>query len=144
MVYHKKGYPRIRRSVDDMWHWGQHMGFLALTGNDAKAIKLLQTHLPDVEASHDPSSTLAFWRNAVVALECIAQRKEKLKLRLPAQSALLSGNGEYVVADLARKVRACAVELTKRFDRRNGNNYQSGLLEQLDELKKWEVRVPVN
>jgi hypothetical protein len=144
MAYHKKGYPRIRRSVDDMWHWGQHMAFLALTGNDARALKLFEKHLPDVESSHDPSSTLAFWRYSIVMLECVAERKEKAKLRLPAQSPMANGNGEYVLADLAKKVRERAVELTQRFDRRNRNSYHSELLDQLDDLNKKATRVPIN
>jgi hypothetical protein len=142
MAYHRKGYPLIRRNVGDLWHWGQHMAYLALTGNDARAVKLLETHLPDVEASHDPLATLAFLRNAFVLVECLADRKETMKLRLPDGSPLANPTGQYVLADLAKAVRERALELSRRFDRRNGNDYYVGLVERLPALRKKAMRVP--
>lgn len=143
MAYHKKGYPRIRKFVGDQWHWGQHMAYLALTQNDAKALKLLQTHLADVEASHDPQAILAFMRNTLIVLECLADRREKVKLRLPSESPLANDSGEYDLADLAKKVLGRAKEMSQRFDRRNGNSYQMELLDELPKLVKKSTRVPL-
>ena len=143
MAYHKRGYPKIRRDTDYMWHWGQHLSFLALTGNDARAAKLTETHLPAVESAHDPLSTLAFLRNMVLALECIAERKEKIKLRLPAESPLANEAGEYVIAELAEKTRQHVKEMSKRFDERNGNSYYVDLLDELPKLQGFATRVPV-
>jgi hypothetical protein len=143
MRYHKIGYPRIRKFVGDQWHWGQHMAYLALTQNDAKALKLLQTHLADVETSHDPQAILAFMRNTLLVLECLADRREKVKLRLPSESPLANGSGEYVVGDLAQKARARVKEMSERFDRRNGNGHQIELLDQLPKIIKKSARVPL-
>ena len=143
MAYHKKGYPRIRKFVGDQWHWGQHMAYLALTGNDAKALKLLQTHLADVETSHDPQAILAFMRHTLIVLECLADRRANVKLRLPSESPLSNGSGEYVVADLATKVRTRAKEMSELFDRRNGNQHQFELLDQLPKIIKKSTRVPI-
>jgi hypothetical protein len=143
MKYHKKGYPLIRRNVGDLWHWGAHMAYLSLTGNDAKAVKLLETHLPDVEASHDPLGSLAFYRSMLLVVETLADKKEKAKLRLPAGTPFARDSGEYVLADLAAQVRDRAVELSRRFDRRNGNGYYESLVEQASKLRKKASRVPL-
>src|SRR5262249_48069037 len=105
MKYHRKGYPLIRRNPGDLWHWGQHIALRALTGNDARAIRLVEKHLPDVEGSHDPLSALTFFRSLLIVVECLADRKEMAKLRLPAESPLAQPSGEYVLADLAESVR---------------------------------------
>ena len=144
MKYHKKGYPLIRRNVGDLAHWGQHMAYMALTGNTARAVNMLETHLPDVEASHDPLATLAFLRNAFVVVELLADKKEKMKLRLPAESPLANPSGEYVLADLAARVRGRATELSREFDRRNGNSYYVELLDKTAALKKRATPVPLN
>jgi len=143
MKYHRKGYPLIRRNVGDVWHWGEQMAYLSLTGNDARAVKLLETHLPDVEASHDPLASLAFLRNMVVVVEELAERKEKAKLRIPAQSPFANETGEYVLADLAAWVRERALELSRRFDRRNGNSRYEELMDEPSALRRHATRVPI-
>jgi hypothetical protein len=102
MKYHKKGYPLIRRNVGDLWHWGQHMAYLSLTGNDARAVKLLETHLPDVEASHDPLGSLAFFRTMLIVVEGLMDKKEKMTLRVPPESPFANQSGEYVLSDFAK------------------------------------------
>lgn len=142
MKYHKKGYPLIRRNVGDLWHWGQHMAYLSLTGNDARAVKLLETHLPDVEASHDPLGSLAFFRGMLTVVEGLAEKKEKMKLRMPPESPFANESAEYVLSDLAIQVRNRTVEISRRFDRRNGNSYYEELVEQGSKLRKKATRVP--
>ena len=143
MKYHKKGYPLVRRNVDNLWYWGDHMAYLSLTGNDARAIKLLETHLADVEASHDPLGKLSFYRDMLVVVEMLADKKDRAKLRLPAESPFARESGEYVLADLATQIRERAIELSRPFDQRNGNDYYVSLVEQASELRKHAVRVPL-
>jgi hypothetical protein len=142
MKYHKKGYPLIRRDVGDLWHWGQHMAYLSLTGNDARAVKLLETHLPDVEASHDPLGSLVFFRGMLTVVEGLADKKEKTKLRMPPESPFANESGVYVLADLAREVRNRTLEISRLFDRRNGNSYYEGLVDQASKLRRKATRVP--
>lgn len=141
MKYHKKGYPQIRRNVGEVSHWGEHMCFLALTGNEARAAKLLEKHLPDVENCHDPLAKLAFLRHMLVVVECLADQKEKMKLRLPKESPFANDSGEYSLADLAKAVRKRTIELSRQFDRRNRNSYYAELVEELPELLKKRTRV---
>src|SRR5262249_41887242 len=142
MAYHKRGYPLVRRNVGDLLHWGDHMAFLSLTGNDAQAVKVLERHLPDVEASHDPLGSLSFFRSMLIVVERLAERKEKTKLRLPAESPFANSAGEDVLADLAKQVRERVLELSRRFDRRNGNLYYEELVEQNFKLRKLAKTVP--
>src|SRR5262249_53136233 len=142
MDYHRVGYRKIRRRVTDLARWGMHIAYLALTGNDARAIRLFQTHVPEVESAHDPLSCLTFWRTTFLAVESLAERKKKIKLRLPAESSLVNTSGENVLDELAGKLRARAMELSRRFDRRNGNNYYEELIDEVRTLHKFATRVP--
>jgi hypothetical protein len=142
MKYHKKGYALVRRNVGDLWHWGEHLAYLSLTGNDARAVKLLETHLPDVEASHDPLGSLVFFRAMLTAVENLADKKDGAKLRLPPESPFANESGEYGLGDLAGAIRKRTLELSQRFDRRNGNSYYEDLVEQTSKLRKKAVRVP--
>jgi hypothetical protein len=144
MAYHKKGYPLVRRNVGDLLHWGDHMAFLSLTGNHPQAVRVLERHLPDVEASHDPLGGLSFFRSMLIVVEGVADAKEKMKLRLPPESPFANATGEYVLADLACLVRDRVLELSRRFDRRNGNPYYEELVEQTAKLRKVATKVPVN
>lgn len=144
MTYHKKGYPLIRRNVGDLWHWGQHMAYLSLTGNDARAVKLLETHLPDVEASHDPLGSLAFFRTMLIVVEGLMDKKEKMTLRVPPESPFANQSGEYVLSDFAKQVRSRVLEISRRFDRRNVNSYYEELVEQTCKLRRKATRVLYN
>lgn len=144
MKYHRKGYPLIRRNAGDLWHWGQHMAYLSLTGNDARAVKVMETHLPDVEASHDPLGSLVFFRAMLTTLESLADKKVRAKLRLPPESPFANASGEYVLGDLAANVRKRTLELSRRFDRRNGNSYYEDLVDQGSKLRKRATRVPLS
>ena len=144
MKYHKVGYPKVRRSVECMWDWGDNMAYLALTGNEDRAVKILERHLPDVENSHNPLAQLAFFRSALLLIEILADRKEKMRLRLPADSPLANASGEYVLADLAKKLRKRVTEGSKRFDRRNGNDYYTEQLDDQAKLRKLATKVEYN
>jgi hypothetical protein len=143
MAYHKKGYPRVRRDTDYMTHWGQHLSFLALTDNDARVVKLLETHLPAVEASHDPLSKLSFLRSMLLTLECLADRRQKLKLRLPPESPLANESGEYDLEKLALRTRERVLEMSRRFDERNRNNFYTESAEELAKIRKYATRILV-
>jgi hypothetical protein len=144
MKYHKQGYPMIAKDADYLWSCGEHMSYLALTGNDARAIKLMQTHFPALEASYDPLASLGFLRNALLTLECLAERKDRIKLRLPSDSPLANESGEYVLTDLVVRTRERVLELSRRFDTRNGNGHFVGLLNELPKLRKKAVRVSLS
>jgi hypothetical protein len=142
MRFHKVGYPAVRGEAGEITRWGKHMAYLALTGNDARAVKLLEVHLADVERSNDRLSVLDFFRNMLVVVEFLADRKEKTRLRLPPECSLADSSGVYVLAELARRVRERATELSRRFDERNGNSYYSDLLEEAATMRKWATPVP--
>ena len=143
MRYHKKGYPLVRRSVGDLWHWGQHMAYLSLTGNDCRGPsscwrRTCRTSNPHMTRSAASRSFAA----PLIVVEGLAASKDRMKLRLPADSPWVNGSGEYVLADLAGKVRARALEVSRRFDRRNGNPYYEELVDQASKLRKKATRVP--
>jgi hypothetical protein len=144
MKYHKIGYPKVRKSVEYMWDWGDNVAFLALTGNEDRAVKMLERHLPDVEGSHNPLAQLAFLRSALLLIEGLADRKEKMKLRLPTDSPLAKPSGEYVLSDLATTLRARVAEGSKQFDRRNGNDYYTEQLDELPNLRKLATKLEYN
>ena len=144
MKYHKTGYPKVRRSVEYMWDWGDNIAYLALTGNEDRAVKMLERHLADVENSHNPLAQLAFLRSALLLMEVLADRKDKMRLRLPAESPLANASGEYVLSVLAKKLRKRVADESKKFDRRNGNDYYTEQLDELAKVRKLATKVPYN
>ena len=69
-------HPKVRRSVEYMWDWGDNIAYLALTGNEDRAVKILERHLADVENSHNPLAQLSFLRSALLLIEILADRKD--------------------------------------------------------------------
>jgi hypothetical protein len=64
-------------------------------------------------------------------------------MRLPDDSPLSNSEGVYDTAKLAEAIRARTLDLSKRFDARNGNTYYVDLLNNASRVRKHAVRLPV-
>lgn len=142
MAYHKKGYPMVRNLAGRSRNWGEHTLFLALTGNDAKAVKAIEKHFGTVEREADPYTRLGYLRDILVAIECLAERKAKLKLRLPEETAITKPEGVYDTAALAAQLRTIVVDLSQRFDTRNGNTFHATLVKEASDIRSHAIHLP--
>ena len=123
MQYHRRGYPLVEHDPPRYGAAGQHMMFLALTGNHAKAANLFERHFPAALASVDPQGRFHFLRNALFTLRRIAESgRPALRLVLPPTFPVWNDEGRYALKALTAWVRAEAADLAGQFDRRNGND----------------------
>jgi hypothetical protein len=118
----------------------RHIVFLCLTDNLAKALKLVERHLPDAVAAPGALDRFEYYLACKLLLERLAERgKSEIKLRLP----VLDSNGRYVIAELSSWFGDELRDLASQFDARNGNGYYNGRIAELLELKKLVTPCPL-
>ncbi|MEU4391241.1 tetratricopeptide repeat protein [Kribbella sp. NPDC023855] len=132
---HRRAYRMLRDRPGELDAYADHVVFLARTGNETRAVELVERHLGELA---DPPSTLAemnFAAAASLALRRISG--EGLMIRQP--------KGEDVPAgQLAEELAGRAVELAARFDERNGTKHQSELVQAVLDAEPWVEYLPLS
>jgi hypothetical protein len=142
--YHLRGYRLVARDPTFVYSFARHLTFLTLTENLARAVQLFEKHLPAALAAVSASERLEFYLASLLLLDRLAaEGKEERKLRLPASFPLHDGGGRYRVGELRDWFRREAGDLAGRFDRRNGNTYETRRLAGLRRLKKLAAAHPL-
>jgi hypothetical protein len=145
MSFHLKGYRLIAGNPGNfITHIALHMEFLALTGNLAKAVKLIEKHLPSALENPSLGKRFDFFLACRLVLDMLlAEDKKALKLRLPSTFPLYESKGRYLISNLIAWFANQTQDLAKRFDRRNGNPFFSQKIADLEELKKLATPCPL-
>jgi hypothetical protein len=113
---------------------------LGLTDNGARAVKLLETHLPVALTAVNLRDRFEFYLAARLLLEILAGKgPDGLSLRLPLTFPLHRPDGRYPVKDLADWLKEQLQDLAGHFDARNGNKSFSRRISGLQRLKKLAV-----
>ncbi|GAA1620475.1 hypothetical protein ACFQY4_24885 [Catellatospora bangladeshensis] len=126
---HRLAYRTIRTERLHLASLAVHIEFLARTGNETRALELVERHLPWLEAPVSPADTLSFLGPAVLVLRRLGEAGHgAATVQGPTGP---DGRRAVVTVDVLReRLQAQAEELAARFDARNGNTYQSELLRQ--------------
>ena len=107
-----RGYPMVKGNVSLMTAVGRHVEFCALTGNEARGLEILATHVGWLtDTGVDTSRRLGFLGGAAVLLR---------RLDALGQGALPVG-GSFTVSSLLAAFSAEIGQLCARYDSRNGN-----------------------
>lgn len=137
LIYHQRGYDLIadnRRYLDDL---ADHLIFLALTENFERALELFARHYVWTERSRDLFHRFNFFRAAWFLFAVIAERDRKsLRLNLPNSFPSHQPGGHYDPAQLAAWFKDSAIELGKRFDRRNETGAFARMMNETSSLKE--------
>jgi hypothetical protein len=144
--YHLKGFPLIARKPPQhlLTEYADHLTFLALTDNWAPAVRIVEKVLPEALVTVSVALRFDFYLATLLLLERLGEQgKEELSLRLPAEFQLHQDRGPCGTADLSGWFRRETTDLAGRFDARNGNDYFSGRVAELPELKKLAVSCPL-
>ena len=113
---HRSGYRAAKAEVGMDGKIGQHLEFLALTGNGARGLELLAENRARFDSTANPMSRLRFLDGVRVLLTRLAAQG--------AAQAPVTGPGgrTYTVTSLLAEVTASSDELARRFDERNGTS----------------------
>ncbi|MGC4781797.1 hypothetical protein ACLQ3A_09115 [Micromonospora zamorensis] len=119
---HREAYRRLRGNLADLWDIGDHVEFCTLTGNEARAVELVERHLDWLDRAPSPAAAMHFAATAAAALRQAGQSGEATLYRRAAEGRPA---GEVSALVLADELTRTATGLAERFDARNGTTHQS-------------------
>ncbi|MFC3503536.1 hypothetical protein ACFOOK_21535 [Micromonospora krabiensis] len=120
---HREAYRRQRGNLSDLWDIGQHVEFCTLTGNEARALELVERHLDWLDRAPSPAAAMHFAAAAAAAL-----RQVDGDLAVYRRAAGDRPAADVPAAQLADELADTATALAARFDARNGTAHQSALV----------------
>ncbi|SEE68929.1 hypothetical protein [Jiangella alba] len=130
---HRKAYRLHRVQVGDLGLHGEHIAFLARTGNEPKAVELIERHLNEYD---DPPSPYAAMTFAAAAAHALA-RVGDLTVRLP--------KGETApAAELGERLAERALGSAAQFDERNGTTHHSEVIQAVLTAEPWVEFLPLS
>ncbi|WP_432956044.1 hypothetical protein [Micromonospora haikouensis] len=119
---HREAYRRLRGNLSDLWDIGDHVEFCTLTGNEARAVEIVERHLDWLDRAPTPAAAMHFAATAAAALRRAAGAGD---VTLHRRAAGDRPAGEVSAAALAAELTDTATALAARFDARNGTTHQS-------------------
>ena len=129
---HRRAYRIQRAEPGELGSYADHIVFLARTGNETKAVELVERHLGDLEDPPSPLAELEFAAAASLALS-----KVDLMIRQPKADDVPS-------ARLAEDLAARALELATRFDERNGTGFRTEMVRATLTAEPWIDYLPLS
>jgi tetratricopeptide (TPR) repeat protein len=118
---HRRAYRLQRPNLADLSDIAEHIEFCARTGNEARAVEMVERHLGWLDRAPSPWAGMFFAAASSLAL----RRAQAL---LPDELTVFRpGHGERqperaAAADLAAELRVHATQVAEQFDRRNGTD----------------------
>ncbi|TNH24325.1 hypothetical protein FHG89_25165 [Micromonospora orduensis] len=119
---HREAYRRLRGNLANLWDIGDHVEFCTMTGNEARAVELVERHLDWLDRAPSPAAAMHFAATAAAALRQAGQSGAVTVYRRAAEGRPA---GEVDALVLADELTRTATGLAARFDSRNGTTHQS-------------------
>lgn len=130
--YHEKGYRKVVRDREFLGSIARHLQYLSFIQNDAKAIRLVEQHLPIAMRANDPLRKFQFYVSLHGFYASLAERKPRAKkMMLPSEMPGFREDHRYRPIDLAEQFLSDAKAMAELFDQRNGNDYVSSSIERI-------------
>ncbi|TDU91015.1 hypothetical protein EV138_4616 [Kribbella voronezhensis] len=129
---HRRAYRKLRNNPGELETYAEHVLFCARTGNETRAVELVERHLTDLA---DPPSPFAEMRFAAAA--ALALSRVDLMIRRPQEPDIAS-------AELSAQLAERALELAAQFDVRNGTSHQSDQIRSVLEAEPWLEYLPLS
>ena len=128
---HQKGYRKIAKNREFLGAIARHLQYLSFIENDAKAIRLIEQHLPIAIRANDPLRKLQFYSSVYGFFASLTDRKPRAKkMMLPVEMPGFRDDHRYLPADLASQFLTEAQEMATAFDQRNDNDHVTRTIEQ--------------
>ncbi|PZF82175.1 tetratricopeptide repeat protein [Jiangella anatolica] len=130
---HRKAYRILRGRAGRLREHADHIMFLARTGNEVKAVELIERHLGETA---DPSSPHAEMMFAAAAAHALG-RAGDLAIRQPKAAPVLA-------AELGERLAGRALELAAQFDERNRTTHTSDVIRAMLTAEPWLDYLPLS
>jgi len=134
---HRRAYRRQRSHLADLAAIAHHIEFCARTGNEARAVEMVERHLGWLDLAPSPWDVMVFAAVAALALRRAQDRqpRDELTVHRPAHGDRPAG--PVAALDLAAELADQATDLAARFDQRNGTSRVGEL------VRDWLVAEPL-
>jgi tetratricopeptide (TPR) repeat protein len=125
LEYHRKGYRRLQSNPTYLNAVAEQMLVLVRAGEQAKAVKIFERHLPAAVDTADFWNRFLFYSAATNLFASLADSRRRRKLRIPRWPALdfYRPDDSYDCGEVATWFRGATAQLATRFNERNGNDY---------------------
>lgn len=120
---HREAYRRLRGRIADLWEVSDHVEFCTVTGNEARALELVERHLDWLDRAPTPAAAMHFAAAASAAL-----RQVPAELTVHRRASGDRPSADVPAGALADELAGTATALAGRFDARNGTVHQSGMI----------------
>jgi tetratricopeptide (TPR) repeat protein len=121
--HHLRGYAMVRGDRYFVTTVGEHLEFLALTGNVERGLKLFERHLGWALEHATPLNRFTFHSAALALMErASVEARERVELALPRAFPLYSPEGTYETGVLRGWLATQTEGLATKFDARNGTD----------------------
>ena len=130
---HRKAYRILRGRVGELSEHADHVVFLARTGNELKAVELIERHAAELADPPSPYAEMVFAAGASLALSRV---DDGLMIRQPGEAV--------PAAELAERLAARALELAAQFDARNGTKHRSDEIRATLTAEPWVEYLPLS
>ncbi|MEW1584009.1 hypothetical protein AB0283_00965 [Micromonospora vinacea] len=135
---HREAYRRLRGNLANLWDIGDHVEFCTLTGNEARAVELVERHLDWLDRPPSPAAAMHF---AAAAAAALRQAGASTVYRRAAEGRPAA---EVSAASLADELAETATGLAARFDARNGTSHQSEWIDRRLAVRAIGEHVPLS
>lgn len=133
---HRASYRRHRGRAAELEMISQHVRFCACTGNEVRALEIVDAHLPLIDDADSPHARMEFAAAAAHALTRIEAIDSGLTVR--------TREGRVPVGHAAAELAALATELGARFDERNGTTSRGARVQRVLTREPWIDYLPLS
>jgi tetratricopeptide (TPR) repeat protein len=131
---HRRAYRSLRDDRGELEPIASHIEFCALTGNEVRALEMVERHLSWLDDAPSPHAEMSFAAAAALAL----RRMD------PDLTVRRRGGADATAAALADELAQRAADIATRFDARNGTPKQSKLVANSLAQPPWAEFVPLS
>ena len=141
---HRRAYLAHRSKIADLAEIAEHIEFCARTGNEARALEMVERHLGWLDRAPSPWAAMKFAASAALALRRAQARRPDDEVTVLRPGADGQPAQPVSALALADQLEAQAIELAGRFDRRNGTDHVGRQIRAILDAEPWIDYLPLS
>jgi hypothetical protein len=141
---HRRAYLAHRSRLADLAEVAHHIEFCARTGNEARALEMVERHLGWLDRSPSPWDSMMFAASAALALRRAQARRPDEEITLLRPRTDGQPPEPVSATSLAAQLETQATEISARFDRRNGTDHVGRQVRAILDGEPWIDYLPLS